>query len=80
MTCRAIIVRRSGERPLAHHFVDDVYKGSDNPSTAAATAMNAARSILTDPTMNLKDAERHRIYNFITTEIRSEDALRRGGR
>ena len=68
-------VRANG---LAHHFVDDVYKGSDNPSTAAATALNAARSILTDPTMNLKDAERHRIYNFISTEIRSEDALRRG--
>jgi hypothetical protein len=65
------------ENGLAHHFIDEMYKNSDNPSSAAVTTLNAARSILTDPTLNLKDAERHKIYNYVAGEIRSEDALRK---
>jgi hypothetical protein len=62
---------------IAHHFIDEMYKNSDNPSSAAATTLESARSILTDPTLKLKDAERHKIYNYVAGEIRSEDALRK---
>jgi hypothetical protein len=62
---------------IAHHFIDEMYKNSDNPSSAAATTLESARSILTDPTLKLKDSERHKIYNYVAGEIRSEDALRK---
>ena len=56
---------------FAHHVVDEIYHDPNNPSGAASRAINAARSILSDPALNLNDTERHRIYNFVTGEIRA---------
>ena len=64
------------------HHVDQVYqdKGTNDDGSArggAANALEAARSVLTDPSLKLTEPQRQQYFQKATAEIRANEAMRR---
>jgi hypothetical protein len=58
------------------HHIDEVYNDPDPAKGGAQAAMQAAKSILTDPSIKLTEAERNAYYHKAIGEVRANNAER----
>ncbi len=59
------------------YHIDQVYKSQDPETGGAKGALEQAKSILTDPSIKLSEAQREQFYHKAVGEIRANEAIRK---
>jgi hypothetical protein len=59
------------------HRIDETYKNAPTKAEGAATALEKAQSILSDPSIKLSPAQREAYYHKAVGEVRANEAIRK---